>query len=113
VDVQARYYKSMIKGKTAKIMWEYKEKAGDPWSAIYLYIKENITDPPSYQSAMEKVSRAIKTRKNNESLEDPLGGYPAMYIFGKVLGGGYKRNITPTSLRKDEFYDYEDLSNRS
>ena len=113
VDVQARYYKSMLKGKTAKIMWEYKEKAGDPWSAIYLYIKENITDPSSYNSAMEKVSRAIKTRKNNEKPSDILGGYPAMYIFGKVLGGGYKRNITPTSLRKNEFYEYEDLSNRA
>jgi len=113
VDVQARYYKEMMKGKTSKIMWEYKEKAGDAWSAIYLYIKENITDPYQYKQAMEKVSRAIKTRKNNESLEDPLGGYPAMYIFGKVLGGGYKRNITPTSNRKDEYWEYEDLSNRA
>ena len=114
VDVQARYYKEMIKGKTSKIMWEYKEKAGgDPWGAIYLYIKENIKDEPSYLSAMEKVTRARKTRENNITLEDPMGGYPLMYIFGKVIGGGYKRPISATGDRKDEYYEYEDISNRS
>jgi predicted phosphoadenosine phosphosulfate sulfurtransferase len=114
VDIQARYYKEMIKGKSGKIMWEYKEKAGgDPVAAIYLYIKENIKEEASYNQCMEQITRAMRTRNNNITLEDPMGGYPLMYIFKKVIGGGYKRPISATGERHDDYYEYENLSNRT
>lgn len=113
VDVQARYYKSMMKGNTDKIAWEYKEKAGDAWGAIYLYIKENITDQYQYNQAMEKVVRCKRYRQKHSNPADPLAGFPALYVFGKILGGGYKRSIVPTPDRKQSYYEFEDLSNRA
>lgn len=113
VDVQARYYKSMMKGNTDKIAYEYKEKAGDAWGAIYLYIKENITDEYQYNQAMQKVAQVRKSRAKNQKPDDPLAGFPALYVFGKILGGGYKRSIVPTPDRHEKYYEYEDLSNRA
>lgn len=113
VDVQARYYKSMMKGNTEKIAYEYKEKAGDAWGAIYLYIKENITDPYQYNQAMQKVAQVRRSRAKNQKPDDPLAGFPALYVFGKILGGGYKRSIVPTPDRHEKYYEFEDLSNRS
>lgn len=113
VDVQARYYKSMMKGNTEKIAYEYKEKAGDAWGAIYLYIKENITDEYQYNQAMQKVAQVRRSRAKNQKPDDPLAGFPALYVFGKILGGGYKRSIVPTPDRHAKYYEFEDLSNRS
>lgn len=113
VDVQARYYKSMMKGNTEKIAYEYKEKAGDAWGAIYLYIKENITDQYQYNQAMQKVAQVRRSRAKNQKPDDPLAGFPALYVFGKILGGGYKRSIVPTPDRHEKYYEFEDLSNRS
>jgi predicted phosphoadenosine phosphosulfate sulfurtransferase len=113
VDVQARYYKDMVKGKTDKIAYEYKEKAGDAWGAIYLYIKENITDEYQYNQAMQKVAQVRKSRAKNAKPDDPLAGFPALYVFGKIIGGGYKRSIVPTPDRHEKYYEYEDISNRS
>ena len=113
VDVQARYYNDMLRGRTSQIAFQFKKKAGDHWSAILLYIKERITDPPSFKSAMRMVAESRRARKKNVTPENPFGGYPALYIFGKVIGGGYKRNITPTPDRKQQDYDFEDISNRA
>ena len=114
VDVQARYYKDLVRGQTQKIAYEYKEKAGgDYWGAILLYIKENISDPKQQKQALQRVARARLTRKNKQSLSRPFGGFPALFVFGKVIGGGYKRAITPTPLQNDSYFEYEDRSNRA
>jgi predicted phosphoadenosine phosphosulfate sulfurtransferase len=113
VEIQARYYKDVIKGSTDKIAYEYKEKAGDCWSAILLYIEENIKDKYQYNKAMYSVARARKTRNNNKDNENIFGGYPALYVFKKVIGGDYKRTFIPTPDKKQSYFDYEDISLRA
>jgi predicted phosphoadenosine phosphosulfate sulfurtransferase len=112
VDVQARYYKDFV-SNSAKIPIEYKEKAGGAWAGIYLYIKENITDPHSYKMAMQRVSGVQKTH-NKRSSAVHLSGYCALHVFKVVIGGGYKRAIQPMREAdlKDIHYEYEDISNR-
>jgi len=114
VDVQARYYKDMVKGSAHKIAYKYKEKAGgDPWSAIYLYIEEEITDPYQNQEAKKKLAQSQRARRKNQDKANPFGGYPALYIFDKIIGGGYKRPIIPTPDIKDSYFEYENRSNRA
>ena len=114
VEVQARYYKDAVKGNSEKIALLYKEKAnGDCWGALYMYIEENITDPYQYKQAMLRVSSARQTRNNNTKQGNIFGGYPAMYLFSKVIGGAYKREIMPTSSQKESYFEFENLSNRT
>jgi predicted phosphoadenosine phosphosulfate sulfurtransferase len=114
VDVQARYYKDAVKGNSTKIALLYKEKCnGDYWQAIYRYIEENITDKYQKNEAMKKVSRVRMTRKNNARDNNVFGGYPALYVFGKVIGGAYKREIQPTGEQKDIYFEYENMSTRT
>ena len=114
VDVQARYYKDAVKGNSTKIALLYKEKCnGDYWQAIYRYIEENITDEHQKNEAMKKVSRVRMTRKNNARENNVFGGYPALYVFGKVIGGAYKREIQPTGEQKDIYFEYENMSTRT
>jgi predicted phosphoadenosine phosphosulfate sulfurtransferase len=114
VDVQARYYKDAVKGNSTKIALLYKEKCnGDYWQAIYRYIEENITDKHQKNEAMKKVSRVRMTRKNNARDNNVFGGYPALYVFGKVIGGAYKREIQPTGEQKDIYFEYENMSTRT
>lgn len=114
IDVQARYYKDMTKGKNQKIAEKYKEKAGgDAWSAIYLYIDNEILDPKQNRMAKQRVSQTQMARRKKESLEKPFGGYPALYIFGKVIGGGYKRSMIPTPEIKEIYFEYENRSSRA
>jgi predicted phosphoadenosine phosphosulfate sulfurtransferase len=114
IELQARYYKDVIKGKAEKIIYEFKEKAGgDAWGAIYLYIQEKLTDPYQFKTAMNKVTRARKTRGNNVRHENPFGGYPAYYIFTQVISGAYKRNLMPTPVQKKIYFEYENMSVRA
>lgn len=114
VEVQARYYKDAVKGNSTKIALLYKEKCnGDYWGAIYRYIEDNITDKYQFNQAMQKVSRVRMTRNNNTRPDNIFGGYPALYVFAKVIGGAYKREIQPTGEKKDIYYEYENLSNRA
>ena len=114
VDVQARYYKDMTKGNTEKIAYTYREKAGgDAWSAIYLYIDNEILDPKQNRIAKQRVSQSQRARRKLETLEKPFGGYPAYYIFGKIIGGGYKRSMIPTPDLKEIYFDYENKSSRA
>jgi predicted phosphoadenosine phosphosulfate sulfurtransferase len=114
VDVQARYYKDAVKGNSTKIALLYKEKCnGDYWQAIYRYIEENITDKYQKNEAMKKVSRVRMTRKNNARDNNVFGGYPALYVFSKVIGGAYKREIQPTGEQKDIYFEYENMSTRT
>lgn len=114
IDVQTRYYKDVIKNKASQTAYRYKEKAnGDPWGAIYLYIKENITDKSQHASAMLQVSRVKITAEKNRRDDNPFGGYPALYVFGKVIAGTYKRPITPVPERLKSYFEYEDISNRT
>ena len=114
VEVQARYYKDAVKGNTTKIALLYKEKCnGDYWQAIYRYIEDNITDKYQKNEAMKKVARVRLTRKNNTRPDNIFGGYPALYVFSKVIGGAYKREIQPTGDKKDIYYEYENLSTRA
>ena len=62
---------------------------------------------------MKKVARVRLTRKNNTRPDNIFGGYPALYVFAKVIGGAYKREIQPTGDKKDIYYEYENLSNRA
>ncbi len=114
VEVQARYYKDVIKGKNDKIAYEYKEKANDCWGAILLYIEENIEDKEQHHKAMYAVARARRTRNNNKHGTNIFGGYPALYVFGQIIGGNYKRgSFLPTPNVKDSYYEFENISNRS
>lgn len=114
VEIQARYYKDVIKGSTEKIAYTYKEKAGgDPWGAIILYINENITDKYQHTTAMQRLARCRMTRKNISDKSSIFGGYPALYVFGAIISGAYKRNIIPTPDQKQSYFDYENLSNRA
>lgn len=114
VDVQARYYTSLTKGNAQKTMYKYKEKVGgDVWTAIYSYIDNEISDVKQNNMAKQKVIQAQNTRRRNESIENEFGGYPAYYVFAKVIGGGYKRNIIPTPEKKEVFYEFEDKSRRA
>ncbi|QDP66236.1 MAG: putative uncharacterized nin region protein [Prokaryotic dsDNA virus sp.] len=112
VDVQARYYKDMTKGNANKIAYSYREKAnGDPWSAIYMYIDQEIKDLKQNKMAKRKVARTQITRRNGK--RGAFGGFPALYVFKKIIGGGYKRNIIPTPDLNDEYFEFENRSNRA
>ena len=114
VEVQARYYKDAVKGNSKKIAWFYKEKCGgDYWDALSLYIKENIKDKNQYNMAMQKVMRVRQTRRNNVRPSNIFGGYPALYLFEKVIAGAYKREIQPTGNQKDIYFEFENLSSRA
>ena len=114
IDVQTRYYKDAVRNQTAKTAYAYKEKAnGDPWGAILLYIKENITDKEHYAIAMKTVVRVKKTANKNRRLDNPFGGYPALYVFRKIISGSFKRPITPVPERLKSYFEYEDISNRT
>ena len=62
---------------------------------------------------MYSVARARKTRNNNKNHENIFGGYPALYVFKKVIGGDYKRTFIPTPDKKKAYFDYEDISLRA
>lgn len=113
VDVQARYYKDAVKGQGNRIAYRYLEQEGDPWRAIYAYIEENIDCPISKKTAMQRVTSVRKTREKNSKPSDPLGGYPALYVFNKVINGGYKRAINPTGNRTPAYLEFEGISNRT
>jgi predicted phosphoadenosine phosphosulfate sulfurtransferase len=114
VELQARYYKDVIKGSTEKIIYEFKEKAGgDPWGAILLYIQEKLTDEYQYKTAMNRIARCRTTRRNRCTPKNPFGGYPAYYLFGQIISGAYKRNIIPTPEQKDIYFEYENMSLRA
>jgi predicted phosphoadenosine phosphosulfate sulfurtransferase len=114
VEVQARYYKDAVKGNSTKIALLYKEKCnGDHWAAIYRYIDETITDTHSKREAMLRLTRARKTRNNNSRPENIFGGYPALYLFGKIIAGSYKREIQPTGDQKEIYFEYENMSRRA
>lgn len=112
VEIQARYYKDVIKGSTEKIAYKYLEKAGDCWAAIMLYIDENIKDKYQYNKAMGEVASVRRTRRNNNDANG-FGGYPALYIFGKIIGGDYKRRMMPTPNKKKSYYEFEGISQRA
>jgi len=114
VEVQARYYKDAIKGNTPKIAFFYKDKCGgDYWDAISLYIKETITDKIQYNTAFKRVMTVRRARRNNVRNDNVFGGYPALYVFGKIIGGAYKREIQPTGEQKKLYFEFEDLSIRT
>ncbi len=113
VDIQARYYKDAIKGQSNRIAWHYLELTGDPWRAIYQYIEDKIECPTSKKTALQRVTSVRKTRGNKSDPADPLGGYPALYVFHKIIGGGYKRPINPTGNRTDAYLEFEGISNRA
>ena len=113
VEVQARYYKDAVKGSGSKIAWFYKDKCGgDYWEAITLYIKENIKDKHQFNMAMQRVMTVRRARRNSVGGNNIFGGYPALYVFQKIIGGAYKRNLQPTGEQKQIYFEYENLSNR-
>lgn len=114
IEIQARYYKDVIKGKSSKIIFEFKEKAGgDPWSAILLYVQEKLDDDYQNKTALNRIARCRITRRNKESAKSPFGGYPAYYVFQSIISGAYKRNIIPTPEQKEIFFEYENMSLRA
>ena len=90
-----------------------KDFPGDCWGAILLYIEENIDDEYQRNKAMYAVSRSRKTRANNTDKNNIFGGYPALYVFKKVIGGDYKRSFIPTPDQKESYFEYEDISRRA
>jgi len=115
IELQARYHKDIAKSGKERIIKAFKEKSGgDPWGAILLYIEENLTDPTQKRKALHRVYSAKKTRDRKKlTPENPFGGYPAHYIFNKIIGGGYKRPIQPISDAKDIYFEYENRSLRA
>jgi len=54
-----------------------------------------------------------RARRNNVRNDNVFGGYPALYVFGKIIGGAYKREIQPTGEQKKLYFEFEDLSIRT
>ena len=85
--LQSRYYKEY--GTTAKNLEDY-EKSFD---GIRQWCEDNLDDEHQRELAINVVNKAERTRTNNiaKGKGRNYGGYPLLYVFQTILGGGYKR----------------------
>lgn len=105
--LQSRYYTSLDKTQTSFDEYEHS------FDGVRQFIMDTITDEQMKSLAMATVDRVEKARsiklRNNPKCRN-FGGFPLLYVFQAISGGGYKRGVImakPDPSPADILFEYD------